>query len=166
MAKLELEFSGFHNKIDYIYVDGKTPRLKKKDNGNRYCVVETSKPVVDVVMFKSHQYGGKHWFWWQLLCFILSVFGIFDIKQDKKCLVTDCRFSVDLKEDTKVVIKRVNYVDGGEYVAFEPAEKVNIIANKQYIDKEAQKKHKKMKKVKTGLFIGAVVVTILLLILL
>lgn len=166
MVKLELEFNGFHNKIDSLYVDGKVPKLKKKDNGNRYCVIETDKPEVEVSMCKAHQYVGKRWFWWQLFCFIISAFGIFDMKQDNKCMVVDCRFKVVLKEDTKILIKRAGFVDGGEYITFDNNEKVNILTNKQFIDKDAQKKHAKMKKIKTATFISVMVVAGVLIVLL
>ena len=164
--KLDLEMVGFHDKLDMVSVDGKIAKFKKRDNGTRGAIIETNKPKVDVVIYKSHHYVGKNWFWWQLLYFFVSVFGIFDIKQDKKCLVVDCRFTVTISNDTKVTLKRMNYTEGGKFVEIQSSATVEETSNIHYIDKEAQQRHKKMKKVKTGIFFGLVVVSILLVILL
>lgn len=162
MAKLELEMIGFHDKIDFVSINGKRPKISKNDNGNRYCVIETSEPKAEIVMFKAHHYIGKNWFWWQLLYFFVSLFGLFDIRQDKKCLVVDCRFTIDVNQDTKVVVKRANFEDGGKYLDIETTANVEVSSNKQYIDKEAQKKHKKMKKIKAAITICTLILAIVL----
>ncbi|MBR2909835.1 MAG: hypothetical protein IKC11_05820 [Clostridia bacterium] len=164
--KLEIELVGVYDKANTLVVDEKVVKLKKKDGNTRYAVVETEKSKVDVAMYKAHHYVGKHWFWWQLLYFFVSVFGIFDIKQDKKMLVADCSFTVDVTGDTKVVLKRENFVDQGKFLKIETSSTIEEKSNIQYIDKEALKRHKKMKKAKIGIFAGVVVLAILLVILL
>ena len=164
--KLELEIVGVYDKANTVVVDNKVVKLKKKDSNTRYAIIETKNPKVEVSVYKAHQYFGKGWFWWQLLCFFISIFGIFDIKQDKKMLVADCSFLVYVTNDTKVILKREDYQDGGKFLKIETSEIIQEKSNIQYIDKMAQKRHKKMKGAKFGIFAGAVVLAILLLILL
>ena len=60
----------------------------------------------------------------------------------------------------------MNYTEGGKFVEIQSSATVEETSNIHYIDKEAQQRHKKMKKVKMGIFFGLVVVSIILVILL
>lgn len=158
MSKINLEFVGFKALEGSILVNDKIVKLKKQKNKNYNCEVETEEKTCNVVVYKSHFYTGKGWFWWNLLYFVVSVFGLFDIKQDKKCVVYDGRFTLTFDGDINVVIKRQDFVDGGKLASLETSAQVEELTNVQYYDKEARKRHRKMKKFK----IAATIITIAL----
>lgn len=166
MAKLELEFVGFKQVEGNIAVDGKIIKFKKNKNKTYSYVSDGVSEKCEIVVYKTHNYIGKNWFWWNLLYFFVSMFGLFDIKQNKKCLVFDGRFCVDVKEDTRVVIRRQNFENGGKLFLLETSSEVEETSNVQYYDKEAKKKHRKMKKFKLATTIIAMVLTIALIVLL
>ncbi len=160
MTKLDLEFVGLKNMEGCITVDGKYVKLKKNKQKIYSCSVETEKEKVDVVIYKSHQYYGKNWFWWNLLYFVISIFGLFDIRGDRNCLVIDGRFTISNEQDTKAILRRQDFEDGAKLVEVETSAKVEEIKNIQYFDKEAKKKQNKMKKFK----IAATIITLALII--
>ena len=163
MAKLEVELIG-HRIYDNVYIDGKKPKFTKSENG-RTCIVETNSPTVEIAVCKTHHYFGKCWLWWNLLYFIISIFGIFDMRQDPRCLVIDSRITIQTEKDRKVTLKALNFEDGGKIIEIECNEKVNEISNIQYFDKEAQKKRKKLKKAKILLCFAIVAIVAIIIIL-
>ena len=157
MKKLEIEFHGHHTALDTMTVNGKRVKIKKKEFPVRTCQIETDKDKAEVIIYQTHHYIGKAWFWWSLLYHFVSLFGLFDMRQNKRCQVIDCRLDIDLKEDTKVNIKINDFVDGGKFALIEENVAVKEVSNIIYNDQEAQKKHKKMKKAKTWITLLSIV---------
>lgn len=162
MTKLNLEFVGFNNKDASILINGKYEKLKKTREKAYTCSVETDLKESEITIYKSHNYIGKNWFWWNLLYFIVSVFGLFDIRQNKKCLVLYSRFTISTENDTEAIIKRQDFEDEGKLVEVETSSKVEEISNVQYYDKEARKRHAKMKKFKIITTIASLVLIVVL----
>lgn len=164
---LDFEFIGFKDSANSVLVDGKVVKLKKvrsKSKQTKYTYsYETENKSCDVTIYKSHSYEGKGWFWWNLLTFFVSIFGIFDEKPNKKFVVLDSSFRVSSDKDTSVCIKRLNFQDQGKLVSVETDATVEEFTNVQFYDKEAKKKHGKMKKAKIG-FTFAVIILIAVLI--
>ena len=96
----------------------------------------------------------------------LGIFGIFDFGFNRKCMVLDSRFYVSTEKDANVVVKANNFVDGALFVDITADAEVEQIANKQYYDKDALKRHTIMKKAKLGISAGIIVATVITLILL
>lgn len=157
---LDFEFVGFKDSVNSVLVDGKVVKLEKEKDENKKIKYiyshETNKNTCDVVIYKSHNYEGKHWFWWNLLYFFISVFGIFDSKNNTKFAVIDASFKVTSDKDAKVLVKRLDFTDKGKLVSVETDASVEEFSNIQYYDKEAKKKHAKMKKAKIGVTIATV----------
>ncbi len=158
MAKLELEFVGFNDALNRMTINGKFAQIEKMQDGTKKCVAEVTEPTAEVVVYKSHYYTGKAWFWWALLYYVISLFGIFDARQDKKCMVIDCRFKINLDTDKKVVLKVKDFEDGGKFLEFEGETQVEELINKQYFDMEARKRHKKMRKAKAAMTVCSLVI--------
>lgn len=164
MAKLELEFVGYNDAINSLTINGKRVKLTKNKNNTRTCLVEAEH--AEIVVYKTHNYFGKRWFWWNLFYYLISVFGLLDFNRNKRCLVVDFRFNLNLTKETKVVISIQNFENGGKFAEIECEEQVDIINNVQYFDVEGQKRHKKMKPAKIGIFLlFALVVTLLIILL-
>ena len=161
MAKLELEVVGYNDSINMMTINGKRVKLQyNKETKTRSCFVEADK--AEIVIYKTHYYTGKHWFWWNLLYYLISIFGIFDSNHNKRCLVVDCRFNTNLETDKKITLNVQNFEDGGKFAELQSDEPFEEISNIQYFDQEAQKRHKKMKKAKIGIFIGfAILITLI-----
>ena len=163
MTKLDLEFIGLKNMEGCITVDGKYVKLKKNKQKSYACSIETDKQQVDVVVYKSHNYYGKNWFWWNLLYFVISIFGLFDVRGDKKCLVIDARFTISTEQDTKAILRRQDFEDGARVVEIESSSQIEETKNIQFYDKEAKARQKKMKKFKiaTTIISLALIVTLI-----
>ena len=166
MTKLDLEFVGLKNMEGCITVDGNFVKLKKNKAKEYTCSVETDKKQVDLIIYKSHNYYGKNWFWWNLLYFVISIFGLFDVRGDKKCIVIDGRFMISTEQDTKAIIRRQDFEDGGKVVEIETSSKVEEIKNIQFYDKEAKARQNKMKKFKIATTIISLALIITLIVLL
>lgn len=166
MAIVNIEFIEHRDFARNITIDGKFIKVKKNKEGKYIHTFETTKEKCEVVIFKGHQYYGKNWVLWNLLFFIISVFGIFDGGLNKRCLVADCRLVISCERDTNVIIKGQSFVDGEKLVQVETEAEVVEVANKQYCDKDAQKKHSKMKKIKLLTVFVCVILTVVLIVLL
>ena len=164
MSRLELEIQGYNYAIETMTVNGKSCKMTNKNNSTKTCIIENIEGKAEVVIYKAHHYIGKNWFWWNLLYFLVSIFGIFDVRHDKKFLVVDCRFNVLVSGDTKAVLMINDFKDGGRFLDVECENNIEKIANKQYFDKTAKEKHKKMKKAKIGITVASLVAIALILI--
>lgn len=162
MAKLELQVVGYNDVLDNMQINGKKCKFTVNEDKTRTCFVEADR--ADIVICKTHFYTGKAWFWWSLLYYIISIFGIFDLRQNKRCQVIDCRFEVNLEKDKKVILKIQNFEDGGAFAEIESEETINLINNTQYFDKVAQKRIKKMKKAKFAISFLTIITVALILI--
>ena len=80
MAKLEFEFVGFYDCDRYITVNGKFVKFEKTEKKTYTCNVETIDDKCEVMVYQPHKYTGKHWLLWNLMFFIISLFGLFDIR--------------------------------------------------------------------------------------
>lgn len=166
MVNLNLEFVGFKEADGAISVNGEVVKLKKNKDKTYSYNTETEKEKSEIVIYKTHQYNGKHWFWWNFLYFIVSVFGIFDMRQNKKCLVLDAKFIVSTEKDTNVKITRQNFEDKEKLINIETDAEVEEVTNVQYYDKEARKKQLKMRKVKIATAAISLALIVLLIVLL
>lgn len=160
MRKLEIELVGFGGYSSCVSIDGKYAK-SVKGKSNTY-IVETEKETCQLAIYKSHFYAGKAWFWCNLFFFIISVFGLFDIRHNKNCLVMDVKFNISTAIDGKVVVKKEEFVDGGKVCVIEADTAVEEVSNVSYYDKQAQKRQKTMKKFKIAATILSLVLTVLL----
>lgn len=150
MAVLKLEVVGKSDALSNLQIDGKRVKLKKNRRGPSYCEVEVAGNVAEITVLKSHHYGGKNWFWWNLLCFVISVFGLFDIRQNARFLVVDFACKINLTENTCATLKIRTFEDRGQFIDVQSENGYEVSTNIVYFDKDAQVKHKKMKKAKIG----------------
>ena len=158
MAKLELNITGYNDTLNSMLINSKKQKLGGLNQGIRKCYFEGDK--AEIVIFKTHQYIGKFWWLWSIFFYLISIFGIFDSYYNKRCLVVDFRFNVNLDKDKTINLKIQNFEDGGKYAEIESVEEFEEISNIQYFDKDAQKKHKKMKKIKFLLFVLIAIATV------
>ncbi|OQA77653.1 MAG: hypothetical protein BWY30_01026 [Tenericutes bacterium ADurb.Bin239] len=70
-----------HNVI--FLFDGKPLKPKGNNMGHFVFEYKTEKETVELVVIRRSGLQSKFWLWWQLLFFIVSLFGIFDIHNKK-----------------------------------------------------------------------------------
>lgn len=162
MARLELEFVGFNNNDCFITVDGKYVKMKKNKTGSYTYNCETNNSKSEILIYKGHYYQTKRWVWWNLLYFIISLFGILDMWQNSKCLVLEAKFNVSTEQDASVVVQRQKFEDGGKFVDMVTQASIEEVSNIQYYDKTAQLKVKKMKKIKLFTAMTIIILTTIL----
>jgi len=159
MTKLRLEISGFNKALNNMTINGKYQKVKKVRRSNlRYVEFETDEKVSQVSICKTHEYVGKLWWLWNLVYFFVSIFGLFDNKIDKRCGIIDCKFKVNTEKDTVVKLEVQNFGENDKFANIESESNVTEIANVFKFDTEAQKKHKKMIKIKKWAFVGFIAV--------
>lgn len=166
MVVINMDFVGYNAALNTMTVNGNPVKIIKNKDGSRNCSVEVEEGKTEIVVFKSHFYTGKYWFWWNLMCFMISFFGLFDVRVDKKFLVVEYKAVLDITKDTNISINVADFENGGKFVDLVTEAPMEVVANKQYFDKEAKKKHAKMKKAKWAVFIAcAAITTVLILVL-
>ena len=159
MAKLNIEINGYNNVVQDILINGKRAKVKRKKN--KYFVTsDISTGCAEIVMYRGHYYLGKAWVFWDILCFLVSVFGIFDAPYNRQCVVIDYKSKIEVVEDTNLVMNINHFTDGGRFIEHISNAKVEEERNTFYIDHLAKKRRKKMKSVKfwlTAIIIIAIV---------
>lgn len=159
----EIEFIGFDNVI--ITVNGRVAALKKAENGGSTLILNDGSERYDVEIVKAHRYMGKGYILWNLLFFFVSIFGIFDVREGKRFPVCYCRFNVSCETDCKITVCRQAFEDGGKYAEIRSDVAVEEDVNVQYYDKDAKRKHRRMKKIRffaaaVAVILAAVIITL------
>lgn len=166
MKKLNFKIKGQIPKDAIIQIDGKPVKFKKNKNNIKVYQHETENTKVVVTINKYLELNGKHWFFWQMFLFFITLFGIFDARAEKKCFVIDCKLEFFVQGDTEIELKFNKIFDGKK--AVEVITEANCFESKnQYtIDKSCKKKLKKLKtsKIVSAIFI-AVLVAVLIVVL-
>lgn len=85
-----------------VEIDGKVIEPKQNDYSNYYYDIETEKSSVNVVITRLLELETKLWWLWQMLYFVVSLFGILDLKQDKKQLKVFYNAEIELNGENFV----------------------------------------------------------------
>ena len=81
--------------------DGEAVKFEK--SGSDYVGnFKTDKDTVELEIFRYHEMSGKLWWLFSLLFFIVSVFGIFDMRLDRHGICIKYKSILHLKEKSKV----------------------------------------------------------------
>ena len=150
MNTLNLKIMGVLRGDTFVTVDG-----ARVDSNS--CAIQTEKTQVRVAVCRYIDVGGPLWFITQLLFFIVSIFGVFDVHAKRKYLVADCRIDVSLKEVSNLTI-RINPPRKNAKVA----EFVGDVwlaewSNKYVADGKAKKIYLALNLIKVLLFLGGIV---------
>ena len=87
------------------------------------------------------------------------MFGIFDIRADKRCLILDCEFEVKLEDITTMNIS-MNYARTEEKaLKVDSNADINEIKNIAYVDEQVKKRMKIMRLLKIFILIAFIVIT-------
>mgnify|MGYP007002267342 CR=1 FL=1 len=130
-----------------VYVDGvKVQNKEKRFSAPMRYEHSTDNNVVNVVFKKTFEINSKLYILKFLFYYILSVFGIFDVRE-KNFRTMEVEFFVDLQKAQTVSVRLAPYAEGGAAVLFDP-ETVSMQKNVFYEDQTAKARQKTLKKIK------------------
>ena len=157
MNCLNLKFSSEFKKNMCVFADDKPIKLKSGSKPIKYM---TEKEIVKVRVVRLNAFYGKHWFWWQLLFYIISFFGIFNPNKSKDFWNVDCEYEIKLSENT-------NFEIGFKFVKGSGKE-IFVKTNAEYTakkelcikDDEAKQRQKKFRWAKVGVIVIAAIIAV------
>ncbi len=152
MNNLKIKVTG-SNKNELLLVDNKIVKYKRNNFGTIEADFQTEKSQVEVRVVRYLEITRKHWFWWQVLYFFISIFGIFDVKADKKCVVMDCHYLMSLNGDCEMKIQ-IDSTSSEPKVLAESNTEFQEIKNHVFVDKTAKKRLKGWRAFKIVLWIA------------
>ena len=165
MNKLNFKFKGGKLRDLLIHIDDNQVILKKSKFNALEGSYETENTAVNIKIFRCLEVQSRFWFLWQMLFFFVSIFGIFDRRLDKKCLVLDAEFNVAVDENTNIEFA-LDYLTKDRVLTYNSTGTVTEIKNMSYIDTKAKKRLKALKLTKIFTTIGCAFVAVLLIVLL
>ncbi|MGN1207874.1 MAG: hypothetical protein ACI4TI_00195 [Christensenellales bacterium] len=143
MKTLNLTVCGAKKISPTILVDNKPVKLKKNKFGNFCALVQTEKDKVNIKVQKINELSSRLWFLMGIFFFIVSIFGIFDVKQSKKDVTFDSEFEVNLnKEVTNFELLINSQVVDGKAVEYDCESEVVEIKNLCFENKVVTKRKK------------------------
>lgn len=159
MREAEIKLFGRYNLSETaVYIDGTPVSFKRCDNGDAVCNYRTDSDRINVKIYRQLDVGGTLWFVVQLLFFVISIFGIFDIHFKERCLVIDHETEIDLKDNSKIAFKLNIPKENERAVEIQADTEYREISNKYYTDDKAKKTLKYLKWAKL-ILAAAIIVT-------
>ena len=161
MSKLKLEFRNTKRFAPIVHVNGQPAALTYDRYGNGTCEVEKAE-CISVELKRIFEESTKAWFWFDLLYFIVSLFGIFDVRRDKTCRAANVSMrlypNLASPADENVVIRGGNFRANTPAVTVEGTCRAEILQNTFYCDAVAKKNVKIAKTLRTLFWVFALIV--------
>ncbi len=163
MGKLNLKIiSGQLPDMIYL-VNGKRITDKRNKFGNIEEIVENNNDFNEIEMVSFREINGKCWFFLEIILYFISIFGIFDVKKEKKG--KSLKFKMKVQNSDNVDLKLIfnPFENGKEALRVESNGTYQIIENSYFIDEKIVKKLKTLKITKILIFILLVVLIFVIL---
>lgn len=165
MNKLNIKFRGGKLKDLLIHVDETPIKLKQNKFGNFDYQYETEKDFVNIKIQRVLEIQSRFWFLWQMLFFVIGLFGIFDKRIDNRCVIIDAEYNISVGENTQVEFV-LDYTKPESVLQLQTEANVEEIKNISYIDKKLKKRRKILRLTKIFTAIGvAILVGVLVVVL-
>ena len=166
LNNLNLKVSNISNFNPTIYVDGKVIKFRRDNFGNYVTTYQTSSPTVKIEIKKMYDINGPFWFLTSLLFFFVSIFGIFDLKPNKRCISVIASFNVKVTKNCNLKIGFKSRTQMEKAFELEPTECEieGETGNKYFIDDVAKKRYKTMRIVKIFCWLALIAVIVLLIV--
>ena len=141
----------------WVSFDNQDVRATKDNGGHNVYTIETEKSKIDVTLYKYLEVNSPLYIFWQILFFVLSVWGIFNKRLDKKCVVLKYRATINLENNDTTVIARINtnYKET-KALNIETETEFTEQENTREVDKNAKKRLKVLKIIKIILWIALI----------
>lgn len=158
--ELLITVRGITDKNHRLSIDGDDMNISQNKFGSSEVKFATDKDEVEVAIFKYLELSSPLWLVMSIFFFIISIFGIFEPRYDRRCIVYDCKFKVKLCGRTNVALSPCDF-DGSEGKAFklESTAEIEEMSNVQYVDARAKRRWRITVIVKICIFAAAVAIT-------
>lgn len=156
MNKLNLKFRGGKLKDLLIQIDNDPIKFKQNKFGNFEYNYETEKDVVNIKIQRVLELQSKFWFLWQMLFFVISLFGIFDRRLDKRCVIIDAEYNVNVNENSQIEFM-LDYTKPESVLKVQSNAEIEQVKNVSYVDKNLKKRLKILRLTKIFTAIGVVI---------
>ena len=165
MNSLFLKIRGASKLNATVLCDNKPVKFTKNKYGGYETTYETTAKRVNVKIYKYLEINNPLWWLFSWIFFIISIFGILEPKYDKRCLVINADFDIDLDgQVTEVVMSVNNLSSGGKAINVETKTNYTENANNYFVDYKAKKRLKIMKIVKWLTFFACIILLVLFII--
>lgn len=161
MNNVNLKFVNCSNLKPSIEVDGNSLKLKKDNFGALTTEYATNSSQIKIEINKYYDVLGPWWFLTHIFFFIISVFGILDIRPDKKCISLKTTFIINVQENSKVkfVFKTRKNGEKAIEATCENCEVVQEDGNVYYVEEQAKSRYKVLRITKVFIWIATVALT-------
>lgn len=128
-----------------LFVDGKETRVKRNKRGVSEVFVGTENDTAEIRIVNIFDGQLQFWKWFLItfVCWIISVFGLFDSVSNGKGRTVDLNLGVKTAEDAFLALKFNAYRNDKPAAAItETNTEINEVSNRYYTDKRAKKRNK------------------------
>ena len=157
MNKLVLKVMNPQNNGTVLYISDEIVKPEKDKQGHETYIYETGGTSVNVSLYKYLEVNNPAYFLWQIFFFIISLFGLFDKRQDKACTILKYRSTITLNGSTDVTMRITKSKKDVTAVQLETPTEVVEHENVRMTDKKAKKKLKALKLTKFFLFVAVMI---------
>lgn len=166
MKELEIKLTGRQRRGETVVcVDDNPVAFKKNKFGNLVCNYQTEHDKVNIKVYRLLDVGGVVWFFIQLFFFVISIFGLLDIRRRERCMVIDFEADVDLNQNSSVTLQ-VNSPKENEPAITVQTDLVCVEkSNEYFVDTKSRKILKGLRLTKLFLALAIIGSTIAILIL-
>ena len=150
--------------LSSVLVDGNFVTFKRDKKELGYsCIYKTEAESINIILKTSNVLLAKNWILFEILFFIFTIFGIFDVRNKYNDLV-DFHCVVNLnKEGENLIILASPIMDSNNNSAFVINTKLEYeeITNTKIISDEIINRKNKIKKIKLLTSLGMIIVVVL-----
>ena len=147
-----------------FFIDGQKIKFEKNKYGNYGCEVLTEKDEIEIRIHEWNEGKSKMYFIMSLIYFIVSIFSIFNTKQDKNFRAIDCCFKVKLSnKENNLNLSYNQFQEGAIAVVHESDCEVEVLSNRYYVDEGARTRDRVLKYIKLFVWVSGITGVIMLL---
>ncbi len=134
----------------FINIDGKPVKMKRGENGTGIITYQTENSSVHLSVKTFMEIKGKFWWLTSILYFIVSIFGLFDVRSNRKCRAITYEAELTLTNGDNCTMRLMRWKKGEPAVTLTDIEK-DEKENLCFIDEVALRRKKIMLFVKLAL---------------
>lgn len=152
-----------HKLAPSVYVDGEPVDVKHVGLNDSECTIKTEKDTVEITLTKRYAMEDKGWFWMNVLFFIISAFGIFDVGEGRRFQTYTYTALLHLNGSHKLNVNINKFANGKRALEVTGDCVIEERENVFFIREDLRKRNKKLNWFKALMWI-ALIVTIIVII--
>lgn len=141
-----------------FYIDGKQIALERGANGVQTAVWNTEREEAEIEIYKISELNGRLWFLSAIFFFVISCFGIFNSRYDKRCISVRYKAIVRLGQNTDLRLEFNRFAEGQPALSCFCDSSAEERENCFFTDKQAKKRFKLLTVVEVFLWLALIAV--------